>query len=100
MLHHIHAIIQKLINKDRVVVDILLTDLSKVVLEDLNHFQEELKDHASINILLGDGWLPGMNDVNSEGIHLPLVVVVGEEAPIFSLFCSAWPILCSIQRTA
>ena len=56
-----------------------LHPLSKVVLEDLDHFQEELKDHACIDILFDDGCqpqvgplLPGMHDVDS-------LVVVAED---------------------
>jgi hypothetical protein len=62
----INNFIQKLINEDKVVFNIFLADLSKVVLEDLNHLQEELKDHAGVDILLGDGCQPQVGPLDVE----------------------------------
>ena len=54
----VHNLVQKLINQDKVVLHILLRDLAKVVLHDLDNLEEELEDHGGVDILLGDSGQP------------------------------------------
>ena len=41
-------------------------DLSKVVLHNLNNFEEKLKDHGGVDILLGDGRQPEVGTLDVE----------------------------------
>ena len=44
----VHNLVQKLVDQDKVVLDVLLGDLAEVVLHDLDHLEEELKDHGGV----------------------------------------------------
>lgn len=45
--------IEELVDEHKVVLDVLLGDLAKVGLHDVDDLEEELKDHGSVDILLG-----------------------------------------------
>ena len=85
--------IQDFIDQDKVVLDVVLSDLSKVGLHHAQHLMQELKHHGGVHILLGDcrqpdvgpldvkkagpsdvgDWrpnlLPGMDDVHPKRVH-------------------------------
>ena len=89
----VNNLIQDLVDEDKVVLDVLLADLAKVVLHDLDHLEEELKYHSGVDILLGDrgqpqvgpldvevggagnvghggpDLAPGVDNIHTEGIH-------------------------------
>ena len=50
--------IQKLVDQNKIVLDVLLSDLTKVGVHYKNHLVEELKHHRSVHILLRDGRQP------------------------------------------
>ena len=59
-------LIQNLVDEDKVVLDVLLTNFAEVVLHHLDHFKEELKDHGGVDILLGDGRQPQVGPLDVE----------------------------------
>lgn len=61
--------IQQLLEEDNVVLDVFLADLANVGGHDITHLVEELKHHAGIDLLLGDGSQPdvGAFDVEEAG---------------------------------
>ena len=54
----IQNLIQQLVNQDKVVLNILLVDLTKVTLHDFNHLGEEFEHQHRVHILLCDGTQP------------------------------------------
>lgn len=61
--------IQKLVDEDKVVLDVLLADLAEVGRHHIAHLVEELEHHGGVDILLGDGSQPdvGALDVEEAG---------------------------------
>ena len=62
----IDNLIQNLVDEDKVVLHILLANFAKVVLHHLDHFEEELKDHGGVNILLSDRRKPQVGSLDVE----------------------------------
>ena len=58
--------IQKLIDEDKVVLDILLAYFAKVGLHDFTHFKQELKHHFGVDILLSDRGQPDVGSLDVE----------------------------------
>jgi hypothetical protein len=50
--------IEQLVDQHKVVLDVLLGDLAKVVLHNIDDFQQKLEHHCGVNILLCDGSQP------------------------------------------
>jgi hypothetical protein len=50
--------IQQLVNQHEVILDVFFGNLAEVRLHDINDFQQELKNHGSVNILLRYGCKP------------------------------------------
>jgi hypothetical protein len=61
----IHTI-EQLVDKNKVVLDVLLRDLSKVRLHNIDDLKHELENHGGVDILLGDGGHPDIGSLQSE----------------------------------
>ncbi len=51
-LPEVDDFVEKLVDEDEVVLNVLLADLAEVGLHDVAHLQEELEDHRGVYILL------------------------------------------------
>ena len=52
--------IKQFINKNKIILDVFLCQFSKVRLHNFHHFEEELKNHSSIDILSCDCSYPNI----------------------------------------
>lgn len=65
----VQYLVQQLVDKHEVVLDVLLVDLAEVRLHDLREPDEELEHHGAVDVLLGDGGQPNVRaaDVEERG---------------------------------
>jgi len=59
-------LVEQLVDENKVVLDVLLVDLTKVRLHDLRETYEELEYHGTVDILLGDSGQPDVGPTDVE----------------------------------
>ena len=62
----VNNFIQKLINEDKIVLHVLLTDLPEVILHHFDYLKKELEHHGSVDILLGYSRQPQVRPLDVE----------------------------------
>ena len=62
----VQQLVEELVDEDKVVLYILLADLSEVGGHDIAHLEQELEDHGRVDILLGDGGEPDVGALDVE----------------------------------